>query len=295
MSATLPQRGPRPSRLSLKRAGLYLFTVFLAVIFLTPLYVVIVTSFKTMHEIQNGYIFALPAHPTFMPWIKAWQTACIGLDCRGIHPGFWNSVRITVPAVAISVAIGALNGYALCFWRVRGAGVLFSILLIGTFLPYQVFIYPLLRIFALTGLYGTLPGVILVHVVFGLPLTTLLFRNFYESLPGELFKAARIDGAGFWRIFYDIILPMSSPMTIVAVILQMTGIWNDYLFGLLFAGQQNQPMTVALNNLINTTFGDRPYNVFMAATILTAAVPLLIYLLSGRWFVRGIAAGAVKG
>jgi len=195
----------------------------------------------------------------------------------------------------ISIFVGAVNGYALSFWRSRLANVLFAVLLFGAFIPYQVFLYPLVRGLAFFGLFGSLTGIVLVHTIFGMPVMTLLFRNYYASVPQELFKAARIDGGGFWRIFFQLMLPMSTPILIVAVILQVTNIWNDFLFGLVFAGRANQPMTVQLNNVINSTTGERLYNVNMAATILTSLVPLVIYLISGRWFVRGIAAGAVKG
>jgi glucose/mannose transport system permease protein len=155
--------------------------------------------------------------------------------------------------------------------------------------------YPLVRTLATAGLFGTLPGIVLIHTVFGMPVMTLLFRNYYASVPVELFKAARIDGGGFWRIFLQLMLPMSLPIIAVAVIMQMTNIWNDFLLGLVFAGRENLPMTVQLNNVINTTTGERLYNVNMASTILTSLLPLTVYLISGRWFVRGIAAGAVKG
>lgn len=277
------------------RFGLWAFLAVTLLFFLTPVYVMIITSLKSMPEVRLGKIFAPPSELTFEPWAEAWSRACTGMKCEGLSSGFWNSVMITVPSVVVSVLFGALNGYALAFWRIRGAEALFAILLIGAFIPYQLFIYPLSLSFAMVGLSGSLAGVIMVHVIFGLPVTTLIFRNYYSGIPQELLKAARIDGAGFWRIFVSIILPMSAPILVVAVILQATGIWNDYLFSLIFAGTGNQPMTVQLNALVNTRMGERPYNVHMAATMLTAAVPLLIYFLSGRWFVRGIAAGAVKG
>jgi glucose/mannose transport system permease protein len=248
-----------------------------------------------MEEIRLGNILALPAAMTFDAWIKAWSSACTGLECNGISVGFWNSVRILIPSVILSIIAGAVNGYALSFWRVKGANVMFGILLLGAFIPYQVFLYPLVRIFSLTGVYNSLLCIVLVHVIFGLPTMTLLFRNYYAGLPLELFKAARIDGGGFWSIFFRVILPMSTPIIVVAAILQVTGIWNDFIFGLTFAGRQNLPMTVQLNNIVNSTQGERAYNVDMAATMLAALVPLVVYFVSGRWFVRGIAAGAVKG
>jgi glucose/mannose transport system permease protein len=288
-------RGPRPHRLTASRVGLYAFVIVAALFFLLPFYVMIVTSLKPMDEIRLGALFAWPGEPTIEPWIKAWSEACTGRSCNGIRVGFWNSVRILIPSVVISILVGALNGYALSLWRPRGASILFGVLLLGAFIPYQVFIYPLVRVFSTIGIYGSLAGIVTVHTIFGLPLMTLLFRNFYASLPVELFKAARIDGGGFWSIFFRLLLPMSTPMIVVAVILQVTGIWNDFLLGLIFGGRANMPMTVQLNNIVGTTTGEREYNVDMAATILTAIVPLVVYFVSGRWFVRGIAAGAVKG
>ncbi|ACB36574.1 binding-protein-dependent transport systems inner membrane component [Leptothrix cholodnii SP-6] len=277
------------------RLGIYGFLIMAAVFFLLPLYVMIVTSLKPMSEIRLGDIFALPQTPSVEAWAIAWSSACTGLNCEGISVGFWNSMRIVVPSTVLSIFVGAVNGYALSFWRVKWAGALFGVLMLGTFVPYQVVIFPLVKALAALGLFGSLAGIVLIHTIFGMPVMTLLFRNYYASVPEELFKAARIDGGGFWRIFLQLMLPMSLPIIVVAVILQVTGIWNDFILGLVFAGRENLPMTVQLNNIINSTQGERAYNVNMAATILTSMVPLVIYLVSGRWFVRGIAAGAVKG
>ncbi|AXA91022.1 carbohydrate ABC transporter permease [Massilia sp. YMA4] len=282
-------------RLTPARIGVYAFLVTAALFFLVPLYVMLVTSVKPMAEIRLGNLFALPLAPTLAPWESAWKSACTGLECEGIRGGFWNSVWITLPSMVLSIAIGAVNGYALSFWRPRGANVLFAVLMMGAFVPGQVMLYPLVRALAAVELYSSLPGIVLVHVIFGMPTMTLLFRNYYAALPQELFKAARIDGGGFWRIFLQLMLPMSTPVIVVAAIMQVTNIWNDFLLGLVFAGSDHLPMTVQLNNIINTTTGERLYNVNMAATILTSMVPLALYFLSGRWFVRGIAAGAVKG
>jgi glucose/mannose transport system permease protein len=292
--ATIP-RGPRPERLTPGRLGLYAFLVVTALFFMLPLYVMVVTSLKPMTEIRLGQLVALPAAPTIEPWVRAWSSACTGLNCNGIRVGFWNSVTILLPSVVVSIVVGALTGYALSFWRVRGAGLLFATLMIVAFIPYQIFIYPLVRIFSWTGLGQSIASIVIVHTIFGLPTMTLLFRNYFASLPPELFKAARIDGAGFYQIFWRIMLPMATPMIVVAVILQVTGIWNDFILGLVFAGRENLPMTVQLNNIVNSTQGERAYNVDMAATMLTALLPLVVYFGSGRWFVRGIAAGAVKG
>ena len=285
----------RRPRFSPARLGIYAFLLTAALFFLLPLYVMLVTSFKPMAEIRAGNIFALPLDYTLAPWRDAWNGACTGLSCEGIKGGFWNSVAITVPSVILPILVGAINGYALSFWRPRGAALLFGILMVGAFIPLQVMIYPLVRVLAAMGIFGSLPGIVLVHLVFGMPVMTLLFRNYYAAVPHELFQAARIDGGGFFRIFAQVMLPMSLPIIVVAAIMQVTGVWNDYILGLVFAGTENLPMTVQLNNVINTTTGTRLYNVNMAATILTSLVPLAIYFISGRWFVRGIAAGAVKG
>jgi len=277
------------------RVGLYAFLVTAAIFFAVPLYVMLVTSFKTMDEIRLGGIFAFPSAFTLGPWRDAWSGACTGVACEGIRTGFGNSVAIAVPSTVLPILFGALNGYALSFWKPRGADLLFGVLMAGAFIPIQVMIFPLVRILATIGLFGSLPGIVLIHLIFSLPVMTLLFRNYYASIPYELFQAARIDGSGFFRIFFQIVLPMSPPIIVVATIMQLTGVWNDYILGLVFAGRDNLPMTVQLNNLINTTTGVKLYNVNMAATILTSLVPLTIYFVSGRWFVRGIAAGAMKG
>lgn len=287
--------GARPQRLTPARIGIYAFLLITALFFLAPLYVMVVTSLKSMDEIRLSAILALPRAPTLRPWLTAWFSACTGLRCTGISVGFVNSVKILIPSVIVSIAVGSLTGYTLSFWRVRGASLLFGTLMVIAFVPYQIFIYPLVRVFAFVGLNNSIPGIVAVHTIFGLPTMTLLFRNYFAGLPPELFKAARVDGAGFFRIFWSVMLPMATPMLIVAVILQVTGIWNDFILGLVFAGRENLPMTVQLNNIVNSTQGERAYNVDMAATILTALVPLVVYFASGRWFVRGIAAGAVKG
>ncbi|MFC6758537.1 carbohydrate ABC transporter permease [Sulfitobacter porphyrae] len=283
------------SEKTLARTGVYAFLVISAAFFLMPFYVMVVTSLKTMDEIRVTSIFALPDAPTLQAWVTAWQSACTGLNCNGLSVGFFNSVMIMVPATVLSILLGAVTGYALSFWRPKGTELIFGILLVAAFIPYQVFIYPLVRMLSQVGLYNSLAGIVAIHVIFGMPIMVLLFRNYYAGLPRDLFSAARVDGGGFWVIFIRLILPLSPPILIVAVILQSTHIWNDFLFGLVFAGSDNQPMTVLLNNIVNSTQGEKAYNVNMAATILTAAVPLIIYLASGRWFVRGIAACAVKG
>jgi glucose/mannose transport system permease protein len=279
------------------RRNIFLYgTLFvMAVYYLLPLYVMVVTSLKGMPEIRLGNIFSPPLEITFEPWVKAWATACTGLNCDGLSRGFWNSVRITVPSVLLSIAIASDNGYALANWRFKGADTFFVILIVGAFIPYQVMIYPIVIILREIGIYGSLTGLVIVHSIFGMPILTLLFRNYFSSMPEELFRAARVDGAGFWGIFLRIMAPMSLPIFVVAIILQVTGIWNDFLFGVVYTRPDTYPMTVQLNNIVNSVQGVKEYNVNMAATILTGLVPLIVYFISGKLFVRGIAAGAVKG
>ncbi|QYK41810.1 MAG: carbohydrate ABC transporter permease [Paracoccaceae bacterium] len=289
-------RGARPRRrLSRRNIILYGTLILVSVYYLLPLYVMVVTSLKGMPEIRMGNIFSPPVEITFEPWVKAWATACTGLNCDGLSRGFWNSVQILIPSVVLSIAVASVNGYALANWRFRGADVFFTILIFGAFIPYQVMLYPLVILLRDMGLYGSLWGLVLVHTIFGMPILTLLFRNYFSSLPEELFKAARVDGAGFWGIYFRIMMPMSLPIFVVAIILQVTGIWNDFLFGVVYTRPSLYPMTVQLNNIVNSVQGVKEYNVNMAATLLTGLVPLIIYFASGKLFVRGIAAGAVKG
>lgn len=278
-----------------QRAVVYTVLIVCAIFFLFPLYIMIITSLKNIQEIQSGNIFIPTMNPTFDAWEKAWNSACTGLYCEGIKVGFWNSIKITVPSTIVSIIVASLTGYSMANWPFKFSEVFFTILLLSSFIPYVVMIYPLVIITRELGIYSTLPAVVLVHTIFGLPLLTLLFRNYFASLPQELFKAARVDGAGYWQIFFQVFAPMSVPIFTVAVILQVTGIWNDFLFGVIYAGPTNYPMTVQLNNIVNSAQGGKAYNVDMAATILTGLVPLAIYFVSGKYFVRGIAAGAVKG
>ena len=295
-------RGPKPRRrFSSSNIMLYGTLFVVAVYYALPLYVMIVTSLKGMPEIRLGNVFAPPVDITFEPWVKAWAEACTGINCDGLSRGFWNSVQILIPSVFLSIAIASINGYALANWRFRGSEVFFTILIFGAFIPYQVMIYPIVIILREVGgffgvqLMGSIWGLVIVHTIFGMPILTLLFRNYFTSVPEELFKAARVDGAGFWGIYFRIMLPMSLPIFVVAMILQVTGIWNDFLFGVIYTKPETYPMTVQLNNIVNSVQGVKEYNVNMAATLLTGLVPLAIYFISGKLFVRGIAAGAVKG
>lgn len=289
-------RGPKPKK-ALSRSNIIIYGTLLVVslYYLLPLYVMIVTSLKGMPEIRLGNVFSPPVEITFEPWVKAWSEACTGVNCDGLSRGFWNSVQILIPSVILSIAIASVNGYALSNWKFKGSEVFFNILILGAFIPYQIMLYPIVILLRELGLYGGLWGLVLVHTVFGMPILTLLFRNYFTSVPEELFKAARVDGAGFWGIYFQIMLPMSLPIFVVAIILQVTGIWNDFLFGVIYTKPEIYPMTVQLNNIVNSVQGVKEYNVNMAATLITGLVPLIIYFASGKLFVRGIAAGAVKG
>ena len=295
-SSVLEPRGPKPRKMMSRRnIILYGTLLVIAMYYLIPLYVMIVTSLKGMPEIRLGNIFSPPVEVTFEPWIKAWSQACTGLNCDGLSRGFWNSVQITVPSVVVSIAIASVNGYALANWRFKGANLFFTILIFGAFIPYQIMIYPLVILLRDLGIYTKLPGLILIHSIFGMPILTLLFRNYFTTIPEELFKAARVDGARFWGIYFRVMMPMSLPIFVVAIIMQVTGIWNDFLFGVIYTKPDTYPMTVQLNIIVNSVQGVKEYNVNMAATLLTGLVPLTIYFISGKLFVRGIAAGAVKG
>ena len=277
------------------RIFLYLTLILAALYALAPMWVMLATSVKTLDEIREGSLIAAPHAPTIEPWLKAWGTACSGVRCDGLKPFFLNSLLMTIPAVLISTLVGALNGYALTHWRFRGSDLLFTALLVGCFIPFQVVLLPMARLLGAVGLSGSVFGLIFVHVVYGLAFTTLFFRNYYIGVPGELVKAARVDGAGFFTIFQRILLPISGPIFMVCVIWQFTQIWNDFLFGVVFAGSDSQPVTVALNNLVRTSTGVKEYNVDMAAAIIAALPTLLVYIVAGKYFVRGLTAGAVKG
>jgi glucose/mannose transport system permease protein len=266
-----------------------------ALLFLAPLYVMLITSLKDAEQIRAGNLLAWPTTLNWESWTLAWSTACTGAQCSGLQPYFWNSVLMAVPAVLLSTAWGAINGYVLSLWKFRGSDTLFALLLFGVFMPFQVVLLPMSQVLGWLGLSSSIGGLILVHMLAGLPSTTLFFRNYYAAVPPELLRAARIDGAGFWMIFWRIILPMSTPIVMVTLIWQFTQVWNDFLFGVAFTGADSKPVTVGLNNLANTSSSVKAYNVDMAAALIAGLPTMLIYVLAGRYFVRGLTAGAVKG
>lgn len=279
----------------LARALIYLVLLLFALFYLLPLYVMGVNSVKPLSEITGGGMMSLPEAWTLAPWAKAWSTAQVGVQPTGLRPYFWNSISMVVPAVAISTVLGALNGYVLTKWRFRGDTLLFGLMLFACFIPFQIVLIPMATVLGKLGLSGTTAGLVLVHVVYGLGFTTLYFRNYYAAFPTELVRAAQIDGAGFFQIFWRILLPSSGPIAVVSVIWQFTNIWNDFLFGASFASGDGAPMTVALNNLVQSSTGVKEYNVHFAGAILAALPTLFVYIVAGRYFVRGLMAGSVKG
>ncbi len=283
------------SSTKLARAALYSVLLIFAVYYLLPLYVMLVNSVKELDEIRGGNMLALPSIFTLDPWISAWGNAQIGVDPTGLKPYFFNSVVMVVPAVLISTMMGAVNGYVLTKWQFPGHRMVFALILLSCFIPFQIVLIPMAKVLGMLGLAGTTWGLVFVHVIYGLGFTTLFFRNYYDAFPTELVRAATIDGAGFFQIFRRILLPSSGPIIVVTIIWQFTNVWNDFLFGASFADADSQPMTVALNNLVSSSTGVKEYNVHFAGAILAALPTLVVYIVSGRYFVRGLMAGAVKG
>jgi glucose/mannose transport system permease protein len=283
------------NRLTWHRVLLWAVLLLFAAWFLVPLYVMLTTSLKDAEQLRTGHLLSLPTDPSFAAWAKAWGTACTGIQCDGLQPFFWNSVAMVVPAVLVSTLIGSVNGYVLSKWRFRGSETLFAFMLFGVFMPMQVVLLPMSQVLGTLGIASSIWGLILVHVVAGIPSTTLFFRNYYVGLPDELIKAAMLDGASFWQIFWRIVVPLSTPIVVVTLIWQFTNIWNDFLYGVVFSGADSKPITVGLNNLANTSSSVKAYNVDMAAALIAAAPTLFVYIVAGKFFVRGLTAGAVKG
>lgn len=283
------------SSFNLARFVLYTLLAVFCIYYLLPLYVMVVNSLKPLSEITAGGMMALPRDWTVAPWLSAWSSAQVGVEATGLRPYFLNSIIMVVPAVALSTMVGALNGYVLTKWTFPGATILFGLLLFGCFIPFQMVLIPMARMLGLMGLAGSVPGLIFVHFVYGIGFSTLYFRNYYAAFPTELVRAAQIDGAGFFRIFWRILLPSSGPIAVVCIIWQFTNIWNDFLFGASFSDFDSQPMTVALNNLVQSSTGVKEYNVHFAGAIMAALPTLFVYIVAGRYFVRGLMAGSVKG
>ena len=288
-------------RSALRKKTFYRWLLFLvlglfALYYIAPLYVMIITSLKSMEEIRQGNLMTLPGEIIFDSWKTAWSGRG-GIDAGNVflRPFFWNSIKMVAPAVAISTFLGALNGYALTKWRFKGDNILFLLFLFGCFIPYQAILLPMARTLGLLGISNSISGLVLVHTVYGLSFTTLFFRNYYISIPDEMIKAARIDGAGFFKIFFKVLLPISAPIIVVTVIWQFTGIWNDFLFGSSFSFGEAAPIQVALNNMVLTSTSVKEYNVDMAAAFIAGIPTLIVYVLAGKYFIRGLTAGSVEG
>ncbi|WBU54571.1 carbohydrate ABC transporter permease [Paracoccus sp. SCSIO 75233] len=293
MSGGAQDQAVRTGRIT--RTFIYVVLIFFALFYLLPFFIMAINSIKPLPEITGGNMMSLPAEPTLAPWGSAWSSAQIGVEATGLKPYFMNSILMVVPAVAISTILGAMNGYILTKWQFRGSNILFGLMLFSCFIPFQIVLIPMARVLGTLGLAGSTTGLILVHVVYGIGFSTLYFRNYYAAFPTELVRAAMMDGAGFFRIFWRIMLPVSGPIAVVCIIWQFTNIWNDFLFGASFADLDSMPMTVALNNLVNSSTGVKEYNVHFAGAILAALPTLLVYIVAGRYFVRGLMAGSVKG
>jgi glucose/mannose transport system permease protein len=283
------------SRINLHRLVLWGILLLFALWFLAPLYVMVVTSLKDADQVRSGNLLSLPTAPTLSSWSKAWSTACTGVECNGLQPFFWNSVLMVVPAVLVSTLLGSINGYVLSKWKFRGSETMFAFMLFGVFMPMQVVLLPMSQVLGWLGIASSVWGLMAVHIVAGIPSTTLFFRNYYVGLPDELIKAAQLDGASFWQIFWRIVIPLSTPILVVTLIWQFTNIWNDFLYGVVFSGADSKPITVGLNNLANTSSSVKEYNVDMAAALIAALPTLFVYVVAGKYFVRGLTAGAVKG
>jgi glucose/mannose transport system permease protein len=287
---------PRKKKaISVRSIAVLGFLTICALFFCVPLYVVLVTSLKTMDQIRLGEIFSLPTTITFEAWDLAWNHACSGIKCNGLKVGFFNSVMILFPSLILSIGLSCITGYALALWNVKWANGFLFLLFMCAFVPFQILMYPLIVLSANLQIYSTLWGIAIVHAVLAMPVLTLIFRNYYKDVPQEIISAAMMDSGSFWRVFFEIILPMSGNILIVVLILQITSIWNDYLIGVTFGGINNQPMTVILANTVVVSTGTASYNEDMAAALLTAIPPLVIYFLLGKFFVQGITAGAIKG
>ncbi|MCP8617564.1 carbohydrate ABC transporter permease [Salirhabdus salicampi] len=262
----------------------YFILAILAIFFLLPIYVIIVTSLKPLDEVSLDSMWALPSSLDFSSYSLAFAK---------LAPNFLNSFYLAIPATLLSALLGAMNGYVLSKWKFKGSETLFTFILFGMFIPYQSILIPLIQFLRDIGLYNSIAGLILVHVVYGIPITTLMFRNFYASIPDEMIESAQIDGANFLKVFRHIMLPLSVTGFVVVAIWQFTNIWNEFLFAVTITTNNNQPVMVALQNLSGSQIVQ--WNVQMAGALIAALPTLIVYIILGKYFVRGLLAGSVKG
>jgi len=258
--------------------------IFMSIFYLIPLYVMVITGLKGFEEVSLVTMWDLPNGIQFDNFIAAFES---------LAPHIWNSFNMVIPAAIISSFVGSINGFVLAKWKFRGANIIFPLILFGMFIPYQSILIPLVQFMRTIGLYGSLPGLVMVHVIYGIPITTLTFRNYYASIPKELVEASRMDGAGLLGTYWYILLPLSLPSFVVVLIWQFTSAWNDFLFAIALTSNTNWPITVALNNMAGSQI--IAWNVQMAGSLIAALPTLLVYIFLGRYFIRGLMAGSLKG
>jgi len=280
--STKPMQLPR---IRYSRIIIYLVMIAFAIFYLLPVYLMLITGMKSFEEVSISRMWSLPSSLSFDSFAAAWER---------LDVSFLNSIKLVIPATVISSILGSMNGYVLSKWKFRGADAIFTAILFGMFIPYQSILIPLVLTLQKIGLYGSIPGLILTHVVYGIPITTLIFRNYYAGIPGELVEAGKVDGAGFFGIYRHIIFPLSVTGFVVVAIWQFTSIWNEFLFGLIITNSPEQrPVTVALQNIAGSQY--TLWNVQMAGALLVAIPTLVVYVLLGRYFLRGLLSGALKG
>lgn len=282
---TAPRRTSQDPRFPVSRTLRYLLLLFFLVIVLIPVYVLFVTSFKGAGDASPARAWNLPVTWTLDNWVAAWDT---------LAPSLLRTFQMVIPAAVISSFLGSMNGFVLSRWRFPGADLVFTLILFGMFIPYQAVMIPLLQLMLGAGVPSGIPSLIILHVIYGIPITTLIFRNYYESVPHELIEAARVDGAGMLRTYFSVVLPISIPSFVVVLIWQFTSAWNDFLFAVFFSSSQNGPVTLALNNLANGALL-QDYGASMAGALLASLPTLLVYILLGKYFIGGLMSGSVKG
>jgi len=263
----------------------YAVLIALALVYLLPVYMMVLTGIKPIGEVDLKTMWSLPA--------AGFRIENFIAGYKQLGPNLTNSLAMVIPASLLSSLLGSINGYLLAKWKFRQSNLIFSLILFGMFIPYQSILIPLVKFMQAIKLYGDLPGLVLVHVIYGIPITTLIFRNYYAGIGTEILEAGKIDGASLMGLYRYIIFPLSAPSFAVVIIWQFTQAWNEFLFAVILTNQSNWPVTVALNNLAGSQLVQ--WNVLMAATLLAALPTLLVYVFLGRYFLRGLMAGALKG
>jgi len=274
---------PSTSR-RITRPILYLLAIGTAVFFLLPIYVLLVTGLKSFAEVDLQRMWDLPTGIYLDNFLAAFEK---------LAPHLWNSLRMVIPAALISSMVGSINGYVFSKWKFKYSDIIFTLILFGMFIPYQAILIPLVQFMEKLGLRGSISGLVLVHVIYGIAITTLIFRNYYAGVPTEVLEAGRIDGAGLVGLYRHIVFPLSIPGFVVVLIWQFTQAYNDFLFAVVLSNNKTWPVTVALNNMAGSQIVQ--WNVQMAGALLAALPTLIVYVLLGRYFLRGLMAGALKG